>query len=103
MEQWLRSGLTAKEFAASEGVNANTLAYWKWHLSSSTTDASTAANAGRCVPSFVEIVAPRTDAADISSAKPLEVVLPGNLVVRVPPEFDAALLRRVVDALGGRS
>ena len=34
VEQLADSGLTAKEFAAEIGVNANTLAGWKWRLSS---------------------------------------------------------------------
>ena len=30
--QWRRSGLTAKEFAHSVGVNVGTLTYWAWRL-----------------------------------------------------------------------
>ena len=31
-ERWSDSGLTAKEFAAATGLNANTLMHWKWRL-----------------------------------------------------------------------
>ena len=30
--RWRESGLTAKEFAAEVGVNAQTLGYWGWRL-----------------------------------------------------------------------
>ena len=32
VERWQRSGLSAKEFAAAEGLVASTLSWWKWHL-----------------------------------------------------------------------
>jgi hypothetical protein len=31
---WKRSGLTAKEFGASEGVSAHSLGWWRWRLRS---------------------------------------------------------------------
>ncbi len=34
VERWQRSGLTAKEFAATEGLVASTLSWWRWHLGS---------------------------------------------------------------------
>jgi len=98
----MRSGLTASEFASWAGINAHTLTYWKWRLSRST-EAAARPNAGHGVPSFVEIVAPVATSSAGSTVKPLEVVLPGNVVVRVPSDFDVSTLRRVVDALGGRS
>ena len=30
IERWRRSGLTAAQFGAREGVNPHTLAFWKW-------------------------------------------------------------------------
>lgn len=102
VERWAHSGRTAKEFAAEIGVNAHTLTYWKWRLSSEATRHPRVA--ATAVPSFVEVVAPLLAAeAPPRSAvsQPLELLLPRGLVIRVPPSFDADALRRVVDVLGG--
>jgi hypothetical protein len=32
IERWQRGGLTAERFAAREGINPRTLAFWKWKL-----------------------------------------------------------------------
>jgi transposase-like protein len=105
VERWVDSGLTAQEFAAEIGVNASTLAHWKWQLAQGARGvapgvATTPAGAG-----FVEVVTPmmgRASASERSAPEPLEVVLPGGVVVRVPLRFDAASLRLVVDTLGTR-
>jgi len=99
------SGLTAQEFAAEIGVKANTLAHWKWVLTAEMRNDARAVSAVPAGTGFVEVVVPVTREKappERSSAEPLEVVLPGGLVVRVPVHFDAASLRRVVDALGSR-
>jgi len=105
IEQWAQSGLTAKEFAEEAGVNVHTLRQWKWLLSSEKTPRPTVANAVEA-PSFVEVVVPRQAGhwAPVSrpTAPPLELVMPGGVVVRIPSSFDADTLRRVVDVLGGR-
>ena len=107
VERWRDSGLTLKEFAAEIGVNANTLAGWRWRLSSQEAVAPVASRA----PAFLEIVAPVEDASeDEGSAaeaaapgmEPLEVVLRSGHRVRVPARFDEAALRRVVAVLEAR-
>jgi transposase-like protein len=32
VERWKDSGLSAREFAAEVGINAQTLSYWRWKL-----------------------------------------------------------------------
>jgi transposase-like protein len=106
VERLADSGLTAKEFAAEIGVNANTLAGWRWRMRSQGAAADPA-------PAFVEIVGPRE--GDVPTApdqvRPtevhrggelLELVLRGGHRVRVPAQFDPAALRRLVDALETR-
>jgi len=105
VEHWAKSGLTANQFAAKIGVNVHTLKYWKYRLSERSGQTSSKAGADRTAPSFIELVMPAqasVAAAEGPAVKPLEVVLRGDVVVRVPSDFDVALLRRVVDALGGR-
>jgi hypothetical protein len=55
-------------------------------------------------PAFVEVTTEAANnqtavSAHESDAAPLELVLPGGVVARVCPGFDAALLRRIVEAL----
>jgi len=102
VERWADSGLSAKEFAGEIGVNANTLAHWKWLLGQKPVATGPRQATAPCT-GFVEVVAPLVSAeAPSPGAEPFELVLPGGLVVRVPVHFDAAALRRVVDALGTR-
>ena len=101
IDRWAESGLTAQEFADETGVNVHTLSGWKWRLSTGATHATRDSGAG-----FVEVIAPlmanESPAPRPAAAEPLELVLPGGLLLRVPAHFDAAALRRVVDVLGGR-
>ena len=116
VERWRDSGLTAKEFAAETGVNANTLSHWSWKLAAQKRR-SPRASAPPSKPEtrFVEVVAPSTaigiaaQAAPPSTAEvtalgpdPLEIVLRDELRIRVPAHFDPDALRRVVVTLGTR-
>lgn len=106
VERWRDSGLTLKEFAAEIGVNANTLAGWRWRLSSRE---AVAPGAERRAPAFLEIVAPVEEreveeegGATVAAARgvdPLEIVLRSGHRVRVPAAFDEVALRRVVAVL----
>lgn len=90
MQRWVDSGLTAREYAAETGLNENTLAHWKWRLGTQAPRAAPRAG-------FVEVVA--GTAAPEAAATCFELVLPQGLVLRVPPRFDAAGLRRLLTAL----
>ena len=107
VERLADSGLTLKEFAAEIGVNANTLAGWRWRLQSEAKRAAVGARASS--PPFLEIVAasreetpPERSPKTCVAAEPFEVVLRGGQRVRVPVQFDPAALRRLVDALEAR-
>jgi len=115
VERWADSGLTAKEFAAETGLNANTLMHWKWRLGA---EARRRERAPRPIVEpvrFVEVTPPAPAAQELASAapadpppppvapalgdEPLEVILRDGLRIRVPVQFDASTLRRVVAAL----
>ena len=95
VENWARSGLTAKGYAAKIGVNANTLAHWKWQLG-----VEARASAQASPPAFVEVVASTIGQAQ--GHAPIELVHASGLRIRVPPDFDSATLRRVLDVIEGR-
>jgi transposase-like protein len=106
VERWRDSGLTLKEYAAEIGVNANTLAGWRWRLRS---DEVPAARGAPTAPSFVEIIAPPDAGHAVAAtapapraAEPFELILSSGRRVRVPVEFDGRALRRLVDALEAR-
>jgi hypothetical protein len=107
VERWRDSGLTLKEFASEIGVNANTLAGWRWRLRPERGDE---ARGTPEPPRFLEIVAaPETTERSAepagskkAPAEPFELILSGGHRVRVPAEFDGRALRRLVEALETR-
>ncbi len=80
VDEWQTSGLSRRDFARRAGVNANTLAWWRWKLGAST-------------PAFLEVVVAAPE------PPPAFELFIGDIVVRVPLGFDGYELRRLVDAL----
>jgi transposase len=103
VERWRDSGLTAKEYAAEAGVNAHSLSWWKWRLSSGATARGRAPRRRRSIPApattspltFVEMTT-------TVAREPLEVVLPSSIRILVPSTFDAPTLGRLLDVLERR-
>jgi len=98
VEQWQRSGLTAKEFAAKAGLNAGTLSYWKWRLGKEAREgrpSGTALAKGAEPVSFVEV-----SSVPVTSGR-VEVGV-GRYTVAVEHGFDAGTLDQVLDVLEGR-
>jgi transposase len=95
VRRWERSGQTASEFAAREGVNPRTLSFWKWKLGRSRLPSSTERQ-----PSvdFVEVVPEPVLQRDA----PIEVVIE-RYRVRLDRRADEATLARVLDAVRGRA
>jgi hypothetical protein len=97
VERWHESGLTAQEFAAELGVNPRTLTYWKWVLTKGPArDQATRSKTATAVP-FVEV------GQTPSRADVFELELSDGIVVRVPLDFDAAALRRLLEVVGRAS
>lgn len=96
VERWKSTDLTAKEFAAEIGVNAGTLAHWKWVLGKSSKSPGRTrtrpAQPARPSVSFAEVM-PLTAIA--ASDQSIELVVDG-VVVRVGHAFDENTLRRVL-------
>jgi hypothetical protein len=106
VERWKDSGLSAKEFCAETGINAHSLAWWRWRLAggeptrsrqrkrSSKPEVEIAKEPS--VPlSFVEMTA-----AVVRES--LEIVLPSAVRVRIPIGFDDTTLARLLDVLERR-
>jgi hypothetical protein len=115
VERWRESGLTAREFAAETGVNANTLANWGWRLrrpgdagvsQRRKRGPSSSPAAAAPVPlKFVELVAKdndgvgRASSATAGATATIELVVGSGRTLRVPPGFDAESLRRLLAVL----
>ena len=107
MERWKDSDLSAADFAKELGINPRTLIYWKWRFGSEAR--KKARRPAKATVQFLELtpaqIAPATTAAPVVPASvlaptaPLEVVVRNALRIRVPADFDAGTLRRLVSAL----
>lgn len=94
VRSWTQSGLSAKQFATSRGLSESSL--FRWRLEDAGPPALVT-TAPRATVDFVRLV-PRA-----AEPKPSVVVEVGDARIRVEAGFDAALLARVVAALGGAS
>ena len=98
--RWRRSGLTAKEFARSVGINSGTLTYWACRLGRERRGrdaASPRSGSSRRTPEvgFVELM------AGSGSDGRFEVELGNGRRLRVPASFEAAVLERLLAVLEG--
>jgi hypothetical protein len=89
LEALERSGLSVAAFAAQEGIEAQRVYRWRQRFLS---------GRSRSSPVFIEVTPP---VAKGGSGERYEVVLTTGVVVRVPVEFEAGVLRRLVAALEG--
>ena len=96
---WRRSGLSAEEFSAQEGISVHTLRWWSSALNRGTRAKRGLPERERVTMVPLEISLPRPARA----AAPLEVVV-GDVVVRVPRDADVGfvgeLVRSIVKARG---
>lgn len=89
-----RGGTTVAAFAAAHGLNANTVAWWRYALRRGA--ARAAPPAAGAPPRFVELV-PR--AASPPRGGTIEVATPSGLAVRASADVDPESFSRLVAAL----
>ena len=91
VERWTKSGQSAKEFAAREGIRKERLVWWRWKLRAEGSGPKEAAPLS-FLP--VEVVEPKAPLVLRSAL--MEIVLPNGRVVRVAPGFDLRALGHVL-------
>jgi hypothetical protein len=91
VDRWRRSGLSAEDFAAREGLKPKQLGWWRWKLRSPRASSSSTPEL-RFLPVRVVETAPAASGSGVA----LEVALPNGRVVRVPPGFEPSMLERVL-------
>jgi hypothetical protein len=96
--RWQASKLRRDEFAAREGVAGERLTWWRWKLRSLGVVGSEVIPTTSSPPAFVRLETSEP-AQNVSETEPLELVLGGDLVLRIPVGFDAQTLSRVTALL----
>ena len=90
IEAWRASGLSARAFAAREGVSVSSLFGWSRRLSMETG------------PRFLRVVPiPQAPAVEFPAGTASLVIAIGSATIQVDAGFDPLLLSQVVRALGG--
>ena len=109
---WKASGLSRNEYAAKVGVNPQTLGWYAWRLEadgerireSSKPQRRSKVPAAATRPTIVEL-APGMPVVELTPMVPshhgLELEVTG-ITVRLPTDFDAATLTRLLDVLEAR-
>ena len=96
VEEWERGDDTMEAVAARHGIAAGTLKWWRVELRRRDREGSPAAATTALVP--VRVTAPLPSSAPKTAT--FEVVLNGGRrVVRIPPGFDPADVRALVEAV----
>ena len=99
VRQWRRSGLTAREFAETLGINRNTLTHWAWRLDRERRPATPKRprRARAASPAaFVEVMT--QGIADGC----FELEMGGERRLRIPPGFESGALVRLLAVLEAR-
>jgi transposase len=91
VERWNKSGKTAEEFAAEEGIRAKQLAWWRWKLR-----VEPAALKAAGAPSFLPVRVVEPPAPTFLCSALMDIVLPNGRIVRVAPGFNLAALAHVL-------
>ena len=102
---WQRSGQTGRDFCAAHGLGEPSFYAWRREIarrdqeqppSRATTQPEKLQRPPRgALPTFVQVAVD----ASVATSAALEVVLTGGRRVRVPPGFDADLLRQLLRVL----
>lgn len=100
IERWKDSGLSAEQFAAELGINAGTLRHWKYALRKTERERDVATAPGLPVQAADLIEVRPTVVA--SAVYELELELGGSRRLRIPAQFDAEALARLLSVLERR-
>jgi len=95
VKQWRKSGLIARDYAASVGINPLTLRYMKCVLKKQASERALVLAPRPASMPMVEVVSTgQTDGR-------FELQFLDGMRLRVPPSFEADALRRLLGVLGG--
>lgn len=101
IERWKDSGLSAEHFAAELGINAGTLRHWKYFLGKQGGRAAKIKAPMASASALVEVQSSSV-VATASPPLPFELELGVDRKLRIPSQFDAAALERLLAVLEHR-
>ena len=101
IERWNDSGLSAEQFAAELGINAGTLRHWKYFLAKQGCRTVSAKAPMASAGALIEVRASDVATAAVSPS-PFELELGADRKLRIPPQFDAIALERLLAVLEHR-
>lgn len=101
IERWNDSGLSAEQFAAELGINAGTLRHWKYFLGKQVSRTASDKAPAVTTSALVEVRASSVATA-VASPMPFELEFSTDRKLRIPPQFDAAALERLLAVLERR-
>jgi transposase len=101
IERWNDSGLSAEQFAAELGINVGTLRHWKYFLAKQGRGSVSARAPMASASALVEVRASGAATATVSPS-PFELELGAARKLRIPPQFDAVALERLLAVLEHR-
>lgn len=84
--RWRASGLSAADFSRESGLSVQQVRRWIWRF-------------GKRPSAVAEVPASGSFAAVVVSGTGIRIRVAGGAAIEVDPNFDVALLRRVVEAL----
>lgn len=101
IERWKDSGLTAEQFAAEVGINANTLKFWRYKVGKARGQAAVAPSRAhaREAPALPLVEVTPSGVAESR----FEVELAGGRRLSIPAGFDASALERLLVVLEQRT
>lgn len=109
IEQWERSGGTQEAFCAARGVAVSSFRWWKWKLGAERAGAPQSRRpkrpaAPKAGPAFIPVrVVERGDGFEPAACGgSFELWLAGGVRLRVPRDFEAESLARLLAVLGGQ-
>src|SRR5215208_4396606 len=94
VEQWAKSGLTARQFGAREGFDGGQLPYWASQLGKSSGDPTKQSARKTAARSFLPARLVEMSSARVSEPV-VEVELEGGCVIRIGVGADLELVERV--------
>jgi len=103
IRRWSKSGLTQVEYCLREDLSLAAFRWWKWHLGQQDPSWPPTSCGGAMVkPRLLPVrLIPSPSLSPTSSESVFEVVLKSGYRIRVPADFRAADLRRLIEAVEG--
>ncbi|MEX1361526.1 MAG: hypothetical protein AB1Z98_00245 [Nannocystaceae bacterium] len=101
VRRWKASGLSRSAYASEAGLNSQTLGWYAWKLKSAKSAGKPARSRDRAESLAPVSDLPLVEVLPATSASAIELEV-DDVTIRVPADFEAGSLRRLLDVLEAR-